>query len=100
MERTKFNFEFYLKTNNKKTKNELQKLSHHIEYLIDLDNSEIDMTFWQVEIKEKDEFIVVNGMIETSEEVDLEDLKEILYDLIITEDYEDLELYNIEIRGV
>ncbi len=98
---TEFNFKFYLETNNEETKTELQRLSHHIDFLVDLDNSEECLTFWQVEVKEENGYVVISGVIDTNgEEVELEDLQDELYDLIITEDYEDLELYDIELSNV
>lgn len=97
---TEFNFKFYLETNNKETKRELQKLSHHIEFLVNLDDSEVDLTFWQVEVKEENGFVIVSGIVETSEEVNLEDLRDSFYDLIYVDEYEDLELYNVEVGGV
>lgn len=97
---TEFNFKFYLETNNEETKKELQKLSHHIEFLVNLDDSEIDLTFWQVEVKEENGFVIVSGIVETSEEVNLEDLRDSFYDLIYVDEYEDLELYNVEVGGV
>ena len=97
---TEFNFKFYLETNNEETKKELQKLSHHIEFLVNLDDSEVDLTFWQVEVKEENGFVIVSGIVETSEEVNLEDLRDSFYDLIYVDEYEDLELYNVEVGGV
>lgn len=98
---TEFNFKFYFKTNNEQTKEELQRLSHHIDFLVDLDNSEECLTFWRVKVKEENGYVVISGIIDTNgEEVELEDLQDELYDLIITEDYEDLELYNVEVGGV
>lgn len=97
---TEFNFKFYFKTNNEQTKEELQRLSHHIDFLVDLDDSEVDLTFWRVKVKEENEFMVVSGIVETSEEVDLEDLRDSFYYLIIVDDYEDLELYNVEVGGI
>lgn len=93
-----FSFDLWFETEDAETKQELKKLTHHIDYLIDFDNLDYHLNFYDVTVGNTDKNEVgVSGYIDVEENITYKELENILEDAIITDDWNDLELIDMAI---
>ena len=100
---TSYSFTIVLGTSNPQSE-EFVKLTHHIDYLLDLDNADYPMTFSNVEIEPEDDDVIVSGIVDIvddEDELSADDVADILNDMIIVDGWEDLdvELYSVNVSS-
>lgn len=92
-EDTAYKFNIVLYTSDT-TSTELQKLTHHIDYLISVDELEYPMTFSGVTvIPDGDDAVIVSGYLDIDEDdIDTSELADIIADAIYTDEWSDIDL--------
>ena len=69
-----------------------KKLTHHMEYLLDFDESQYSLSVFDVTTRTEDGAVVVEGEIEVDEDIDADELTEELTYLVVEDGWEDVEM--------
>lgn len=89
-----YDFSIVLNTSNPNS-DEFEKLTHHMEYLVDLDSAEYPISFYNVKVEANKDSVIIRGGVEIGmfeDNLTDDDIADYITDLIIEEGWEDLDV--------